>query len=165
MTPGFPCCPMLAALGSPQQHLKKEFDFVVWHLCNGYSVHTFPRFCWFRDYSNSILIKLYLIWVYLVVCLVWSVERCFGMWVSACAEKAFCWRPYLVKWQEVVSVDGPALGQISINLTLRERHERNVAKNCRLCLLRKLPVWVTYLLLLTFYPVTILDFPFFPSEN
>lgn len=34
-------------------------------------------------------------------------------------------------------------------------------KTAGLCLLRKLPVWVTYLLLLTFYPVTILDFPFF----
>lgn len=63
---------------------------MVWHLCNGYSVHSFPGFCWFTDYSNSILIKLYLIWVYLVVCLVWSVERsCFGKWVDTCAEKAF----------------------------------------------------------------------------
>lgn len=94
MTRVFSGSPVLAgfreSLGASQKKKKKkEFDFVVWHLCNGYSVHSFPGFCWFTDYSDSILIKLYLIWVCLVVCLVWSVERsCFGKWVDTCAEKA-----------------------------------------------------------------------------
>jgi hypothetical protein len=46
--------------------------FVKWIFCTH-----IPRFCWFRDYSNFILIKPYLIWVYLVVCLVWSVRELF----------------------------------------------------------------------------------------
>lgn len=77
----------------------------------------------------------------------------------------FCWRPYLVKWQEVVWVDGQALGQISINWSRKGRRQRSMAKTARVCLLRKLPVWVTYLSLLTFYPVTLLDFPFFPLRK
>lgn len=38
-------------------------------------------------------------------------------------------------------------------------------KAAGLHLLRKLPVWVTYLSLLTFHPVTKLDFPFFPLRK
>ena len=89
----------------------------------------------------------------------------FGKWVATCTKITFCWRPYLVKWQEMVWVDGQALGQISINWSGKERHQSNMAKTARACLLRKLPVWVTYLSLLTFYPVTLLDFPFFPLRK
>lgn len=138
---------------------------MVWHLYNGYSVHTFPRLCWFRDYSNSILIKLYLIWVYLVVCLVWSVESCLGKWVATCAEKLFRWRPYLVKWQEVVLVDGQALGQISINLTLKECHERSVAENCWVMPAQETPC-LGYLPFITnFLPSHYTGFPLFLPQK
>ena len=140
---------------------------MIWHLYNGYSVHIFPRLCWFRDYSNSILIKLYLIWVYLVICLVWSVESCFGKCVATCAEKAFLLmslpgemaRGGFSRWSSAGWV------QISINLNWKERHERSVAKSCWVMLAQETPC-LGYLPFITnFLPSHSTGFPLFPPQK
>lgn len=80
-------------------------------------------------------------------------------------ERCFCWRPHLVKWQEVVSVDGPALGQILINLTWRERHERNVARNCRVMLAQETPCLGYFPFSTNFLPSHYTGFPLFPLRK
>ena len=63
-----------------------------------------------------------------------------------------------------VPVDGQAR-QMSINLTLREPHERSVAKNCRVMLAQETPC-LGYLPFITnVLPSHYTGFPLFLSEN
>lgn len=76
-----------------------------------------------------------------------------------------CWKGFLLTFLPLEMRRGgfrgrSRAGQMSLSLRGGEQHGRTVAENFRVLLLGKLPVWVTCLLLLTFHPVTLLDFPF-----
>lgn len=67
-----------------------------------------------------------------------------------------------VRCSEVVAADAQAqASQPDLKAVLRRR----AAEDRWLKLLRKLPVWVAYLLLLTFHLLTTLDFPSFLLIN
>lgn len=138
---------------------------MVWHLYNGYSVHTFPRFCWFRDYSNSILIKL--LFNLGLLSRLFSFKCGELFWKVGCY---LCWKGFLLTSLPGEIVRGgfsrwSSTGSDICHPNLKRTPWENVAEDCPVMPARETPC-LGYLLFITnFSPSYYTGFPLFPLRK